>query len=227
MAASLHGLANVLVRQGKYEEAERTYRESVEVQVKAYGTREHAEVAASLAGLANVLESQGKYEEAERTYRESVEVKVKAYGTREHASVAASLHGLANVLVSQGKYEEAERTWISVVEIEERVFGSRQTPATIPTLAVLAQLLLRMQRVGDALEWSTAAWTASVNQKLALEIVQVGPIHIMCLGANEQVDAAREVLAILASALHQFPENHPVRKQAEAQLRQMFGSPES
>jgi len=197
------------------------------VKVKAYGTREHPSVAASLHGLANVLVRLGKYAEAETSCRESIDVTVKAYGTREHPSVAASLHGLANVLVRLGKYAEAEQAWVSVVDIDERVYGSRRTAATIPTLATLAQLSLKLGRPQDALAWSSEAWLAATEgQLLLLETVQVGPIHLLCLLANQDSERARELMPKLLHALAQFPDNHPARQSTEAQLAQLLPAPE-
>ncbi|MFO7561783.1 MAG: tetratricopeptide repeat protein [Enhygromyxa sp.] len=59
VAASLHGLANVLSSQGKFEEAERALRESLDI-------KPHHDVAAALRDLARILARQGKFEDAKR-----------------------------------------------------------------------------------------------------------------------------------------------------------------
>ncbi|MEM9489545.1 MAG: tetratricopeptide repeat protein, partial [Myxococcota bacterium] len=82
---SLHGLANVLVSQGRYKEAEEAYNECIGISERVYKTREHAEVAVSLHGLANVLVSQGRYKEAEEAYNECIGISERVYKTREHA----------------------------------------------------------------------------------------------------------------------------------------------
>ncbi|MGV7224322.1 MAG: SIR2 family protein, partial [Nitrospinales bacterium] len=64
ISSSLHGLANALSSQGKYDEAVSAYKKSLEIQKKVYGTENHPSYAASLHGLANALSSQGKYDEA-------------------------------------------------------------------------------------------------------------------------------------------------------------------
>jgi len=128
-------------RLGRYDEARRSYRESIELKEKAYGTSEHPEVATSLAGLANVLARQGFLPEAERSYRQSIRVHEAAYGTSEHPSLAVSLHGLATVLSRQGKYEEAEVRYRESIRIREKVFGTNENPEIAASLAGLAKVL--------------------------------------------------------------------------------------
>jgi len=166
----------------------------------------------------------GKFDEAETSFRESIAVQVKAYNTRDHTDVAASLHGLANVLESLGKFDEAETSWISVVEIEERVFGSRHTATTIPTLLSLARLLLKTKRPVDALEWSREAWTAAIAGKLWLEVLSAGPVLIACLAATRGT-GIEEVRSTLLAVLERFPEQHPARRRALAELEKVVRRP--
>ncbi|ORY56847.1 uncharacterized protein BCR38DRAFT_490295 [Pseudomassariella vexata] len=103
---SINNLANILDSQGKYEEAERKYRQTLELREKVLG-REHPGTLDSINNLANVLDSQGKYKESEKTHRQTPELREKVLG-REHPDTLKSMNNLANVLDSQGKYEEAE-----------------------------------------------------------------------------------------------------------------------
>ena len=166
----------------------------------------------------------GFFAKAEETARRSVELATHIHGTRDHTDVAASLHGLANVLVSLGKFDEAETSWISVVEIEERVFGSRHTATTIPTLLSLARLLLNTKRPVDALEWSREAWTAAIAGKLWLEVLSAGPVLIACLAATRGT-GIEEVRSTLLAVLERFPEQHPARRRALAELEKVVRRP--
>src|SRR5690606_289841 len=68
---SLHNLATVLARRGKFEEAETTYRESIELSINAHGTREHRGVVVSLGMLAQLLLSRGRAKDALTQSREA------------------------------------------------------------------------------------------------------------------------------------------------------------
>ena len=111
--------------QGKYDEAEPLYRESLAIDKKIYGD-EHPDVATDLNNLAGLLKAQvsessvfvfplpnavwsadlcfcmlqGKYDEAEPLYRESLAIDKKIYGD-EHPDVATDLNNLASLLESQ------------------------------------------------------------------------------------------------------------------------------
>ena len=57
--------------QGKYDEAEKMFEESLAIYKKMLGD-EHPVVADSLNNLASLYENQGKYDEAEKMYKESL-----------------------------------------------------------------------------------------------------------------------------------------------------------
>ena len=66
---TLHALATLYANQGKYAEAEKTYRELLATQ---RAVEEHADVANTLVGMATSLRSQDKVAEAESLYRKAL-----------------------------------------------------------------------------------------------------------------------------------------------------------
>ena len=64
---SINNLAEVLSRQGKYEEAKRIYRQVLAL-IKRVLEKEHPNTLRSMNNLVSVLSSQGKYEEAKEIY---------------------------------------------------------------------------------------------------------------------------------------------------------------
>jgi tetratricopeptide (TPR) repeat protein len=56
-----------LESQGKYNEAEPIYRETLALREKVYG-KEHPDTFGSMNNLARLLESQGKYDEAQQLF---------------------------------------------------------------------------------------------------------------------------------------------------------------
>ncbi|KAI1317055.1 kinesin light chain 3 [Xylariaceae sp. FL0255] len=105
--ASINNLANVLSSQGKYEEAEKMYRQILGMMEEVLG-REHPSTLTSMSNLALVLYSQGKYEEAEKMHRQALGLKEEVLG-REHPDTLTSMNNLALVLGKQGKHEEANQ----------------------------------------------------------------------------------------------------------------------
>jgi tetratricopeptide (TPR) repeat protein len=67
----MNDLAGVLWMQGRYEEVEGIYRQTLKLREKALG-QEHPDTLTSMEKLAGVLEMQGKYEEAEGMYRQTL-----------------------------------------------------------------------------------------------------------------------------------------------------------
>ncbi len=105
-AQSLHGLATVYFKTGKYDEADKLYNQSLAIFETNLGP-EHDAVGATLTGLANLYADQGKHLEAETHYRRALAIFEKALGP-EHAHTASVLAGLAILYETQGKYVAAE-----------------------------------------------------------------------------------------------------------------------
>ena len=103
---SMYNLALVLVRQGKYEEAERTYGQELALYKRVLG-KKHPDMLTSMNNLVLVLSSQGSYEDAERIHRQALALKEKVLG-KEYPSTITSMNNLASVLSSQGNYKEDE-----------------------------------------------------------------------------------------------------------------------
>jgi tetratricopeptide (TPR) repeat protein len=143
----------LLEAQGKHDEAEPLYRQSLAIDRKVsalmsvclfhrtscqvYGD-EHPDVARDLNNLAALLRAQGKYDEAEPLYRQSLAIKRKvcaihfAASSRdhsckvlgeEHPSVATSLNNLAGLLKNTGRSKEAYLYGRQALAIETRALG--------------------------------------------------------------------------------------------------------
>ena len=85
--------------QGKYDDAEPMYKESLAIRKKVLG-EEHPSVATGLNNLAELLKDQGKDDEATPLYKESLAIRKKVFGD-EHPKVATALNNLASLLQDQ------------------------------------------------------------------------------------------------------------------------------
>jgi tetratricopeptide (TPR) repeat protein len=175
VAALLNNLAVSLKAQGKYDEAEPLYRQSLAIIRKVCAIHlvassrdhscqvlgeEHPDVAQSLNNLAELLKAQGKYDEAEPLCRQSLAIIRKVCAIRlaassrdhscqvlgeEHPYVATFLNNLAGSLKAQGKYDEALIYANQSLDINKRVLGNEH-PSTLTSIACVAG---NLQAKGD------------------------------------------------------------------------------
>jgi tetratricopeptide (TPR) repeat protein len=103
--ASMNHLAQVLQRQGKYEEAEAMNRQTLALSETVLGL-EHPETLMSMSNLALVLQRQGKYEEAEAMNRQTLALSEMVLGL-EHPEMLTSIHCLAYLLAKLCYYHKS------------------------------------------------------------------------------------------------------------------------
>lgn len=108
--------------QGKYEEAEQSYKEALSIQARTLGT-DHPDYAWTLNNLAIVYRSRGRYTEAEQLYLRAKEIRARTVGV-DHPDYAITLNNLSVLYRAQGRYKEAEKTDLEVKEIRARVLGT-------------------------------------------------------------------------------------------------------
>ena len=77
MANTLDNLANVYLRQGKYEQAEPLYQRSLSIKEKNLGP-DHPSLTFTLNPLAELYRAQGKHETAEHFYQRALTIREKA-----------------------------------------------------------------------------------------------------------------------------------------------------
>ncbi|KAK1641365.1 kinesin light chain [Colletotrichum phormii] len=139
------GRSNTLL--GKYDEAEQTHRQTLELSQKVLGP-ENPSTLVSMNNLALVLERQGKYDEAEQMHRQTLELREKVLGP-ENPSTLVSMGNLAGVLERQGKYDEAEQMHRQTLELSQKVLGP-ENPSTLVSMNNLALVLERQGKYDEA-----------------------------------------------------------------------------
>ena len=72
-------MGEYFLQTGKYIEAEKSYRQALELRERLLGV-DHPSTLDSMNNLALVLDSQGKYEEAEKMHRQTLELREKVLG---------------------------------------------------------------------------------------------------------------------------------------------------
>ncbi|MBX9719872.1 MAG: tetratricopeptide repeat protein, partial [Candidatus Obscuribacterales bacterium] len=107
---------------GKYPEAEKMYKASLETCSAICGPS-HPYCAFILTGLAELYRKQSRYEEAEQRLKEAQKIFETKYAS-EHPDIAETMVRLAKVLSEEGKYAQARELVKSALKTEESVFGT-------------------------------------------------------------------------------------------------------
>lgn len=140
-------LSDVLLRRGKYEEAENELRAAIAAEHQS-GEGNENDLLKARNHLGTALRMQGKYEEAEDQLRSVLLEETAALGP-EHPTVAATRDKLGNVLHRRGKYEEAAREHQLALTLFEEALGSDH-PNVANARNNLGNALATMGRLDEA-----------------------------------------------------------------------------
>jgi tetratricopeptide (TPR) repeat protein len=120
-AALQQDVADLLVMQGKYGDAEKIFRTIIQAQSSAVGP-EHPDTLNSRHRLIYALTRQSKYAEAEAEARQVLKLREKILGP-QHIDTIVSRYDLADSLVDQGKYPEAESLYREAIRLDTKALG--------------------------------------------------------------------------------------------------------
>ena len=144
---SLHDLATVYHKQGRYGKAESIHRSTLAGRERILG-KEHPDTLRSVNGLATAIELQGRYTEAETLRLHLVQTRERLLGT-EHPDTLSASNNLAVLLADQGRYEEAEPLHLHVLETRKRTLGNEH-PDTLGSINNIAILFSMQGRYSEA-----------------------------------------------------------------------------
>ncbi|MBO1047233.1 MAG: tetratricopeptide repeat protein [Dolichospermum sp. DEX182a] len=147
LANSLNNLALLYRLQGRYNDAEPLYLQSLDIRKRQLGD-DHPDVATSLNNLALLYRLQGRYNDAEPLYLQSLDIRKRQLGD-DHPDVATSLNNLALLYRLQGRYNDAEPLYLQSLDIRKRQLGDDH-PDVATSLNNLALLYRLQRRYNDA-----------------------------------------------------------------------------
>ena len=190
-------VADLLVAQGKYSDAEKLIRSIIEVRARFLGS-EHRDTLDSRHRLIYPLTRQTKYAEAEAEARQVLKLREKVLGP-EDVDTLVSRYNLAETLTDQGNNAEAEALYREVIRLNEKLLGPEH-PRTLAARVGLATVL------GD--EGKNAEAEPLYREVIKLDEKVYGPEHPNTL--NDRMN--------LATALHADGKY----REAEAQYRDVI-----
>ncbi len=144
-----HNLANLLLQEGRYAEAEPLYLKTLDGQKRVLGAEDPATLRA-MGNLASLYFSQGRFADAEPLFLETLEIKRRIRGP-EHPDTLKSMNNLATLYVQQGRHADAERIYLETRDLQKRVLGA-ENPNTLCTITNIGLLYNSMDRFEDAVK---------------------------------------------------------------------------
>ena len=167
LADSLHGLGNVLVGEGHYPEAARSFRDALALQHQLYGEK-HDDIARTLEDLAAALDNNDDLKEALPLMRTAVRMQRELHGDAPHPDVAEAVGVLGVMLEENGDYDEAESMDRESIDLKHRLYGDKH-----PLIA------LGLNNLGNILQdkHELAESEATYRQALEMERELLGAVH--------------------------------------------------
>jgi eukaryotic-like serine/threonine-protein kinase len=140
-------LCFLLLRQGRYSEAETVAREAIPAQYRVLGPNDMTTLTTRRL-LAAVLEFEGKFAEADRVGREALNASRNALGP-ENPETLRAMNVLANILDDEKLIRDAEQLYRETLAIQVRTLGP-DAPETLTTASNLAGALQEQGRLDEA-----------------------------------------------------------------------------
>jgi tetratricopeptide (TPR) repeat protein len=159
-------IADLLLDQGQYQEAEKLLRKLLDLRMRMLGPEDSGTVR-TRANLAAASLKLGNAAEAERQYREVIKITEKVAGPEALATLIAR-GGLANALDDQERYAEAEAEYRQVLALREKRLGPEDRD-TLLSRHNLATSLSRQDKHAEA--------EMEFRRVLALRQKVLGPEH--------------------------------------------------
>ncbi|KAL3438073.1 hypothetical protein BDV09DRAFT_182992 [Aspergillus tetrazonus] len=142
----VENIANCLLSDGRYLEAEVLYVKLLEFQ-KRNGPEDPSTLR-SMANLASTYWSQGRLNEAEKLEVQVMETSKTVLGA-EHPDTLTSMANLASTYRNQGRWNEAGKLEVQVMESSKTVLGAEH-PDTLSSMSNIASTLWNQGRFHEA-----------------------------------------------------------------------------
>ena len=210
LASSLYGLGIVLDRQGRYKDAERSYRDALALQQQLYG-RTHGDIARTLKEFAQAMNDDGDLKSAIAMMQKAVAMQRTLRGAAPHPDLADAINDLGQLLEDNGDYDQAENLYLESIAMDRRLYGDKH----VKIADGLNNLAGVLQEKND-LKNSESTYRQALDMKrellgelnplvaitlnnLAFVQYDRGEVHVALATLREALDVYRKL----------FPEDHP------------------
>ena len=162
----MHKTANILMEQGKLDEAKELYLRALSGKEQHFGSS-HPETLKTVGNMAVLLQQQGRMGEAMSMHERALAGKEEAFGF-DHPETLKTVGNIAILLQQLGRLDEAKEMYERELRGEEQRLGVSH-PDTLGTVGGLGSLLQQQGRLGEAKEMYERALKGKEEQ--------LGPSH--------------------------------------------------
>jgi len=162
----MHELAYCYGNEQKWAEAEKLYRQVVEIRSKVQSP-DHPNTLTAQNNLAEILAKQNHIDEAEKLHSQTLQARLRTLG-EEHPDTMESLNNLGSLYFKRKDYEKAREFFQKSYDVRKKKLGENNT-LTVTSMANLAVVLKRLKRYAEAEPLSRKA--------LELDSHTLGPEH--------------------------------------------------
>jgi CHAT domain-containing protein/tetratricopeptide (TPR) repeat protein len=179
LAQPLANLATVLLLQANPGEAEKLYKQALDISTKAQSGPQN--VALLMSNLADVYKAQARYDEAEAQYKRALDMADKAGGPTS-LLVALILNNLTKVYEDQSRFAEVEDASRRSLAIREKALGPNHpdVAASVNNLAHLYERLGRYAEADKLFQRSIEIWEKALGPKhpyLATSLLNLASVY--------------------------------------------------
>ncbi len=206
LAAILSNLGALYQTQGRYDQAEASFKQALRMREKLFG-QDHPNVAQVLNNLAALNTERDRYVDALLLYQRALTIQRKALGNA-HPDVGMTLHNLAALYLSQGRLADAEKLAQEAVNIWQRAGSNDSAKQQAAALTNLADIRRRQGQFAVA---AALYQKALQTQKQALGEDYLGNAELM---AN---------LAVCSAGQRRFDEANKYQQQSIQTIERTLG----
>ena len=178
--------------QGKFADAEKSFRNVYDLDLKRYGP-DHPTTLNALTNVANVLLQQEKLAEAEAMYKQVLDNERRVLGP-DHPTTLLVMGNLGLVYLNQKRYPEAEALYRQLLDSKTRILGA-DNRQTLVVKSAYADALLHVNQLSEAEKVAREALDGSRRV--------LGPDHSDTL-------VTEDLLGRILVKLHRYPEAESV-----------------
>ncbi len=141
LASALSTLATTVDYQGRFDEAEKYFRESMATWLKIQGPRSK-DASIVMNNLALLLHEMSRYAEAESLYARALSIQEEQYGKR-HPETSTTRYNYAQLLSDEGHLDQAKAMWAEVLATDRALYPDGH-PNIAFTLSAYGKTLSRL-----------------------------------------------------------------------------------
>jgi tetratricopeptide (TPR) repeat protein/CHAT domain-containing protein len=150
IATTISNLAYLYKKQGQWVDAEKLYRESLNIYDYLFDDIPNEDFATDLNDLALLCKLQGKLSEAEPLFKKALKIRDRLFGNNPNHALAASRHNLAKLYQAQEKWLEAEELYLKSLNILRELSDQAATKDLSISLNSLASLYCEQEQWKEA-----------------------------------------------------------------------------